>query len=158
MQAMAFVCWRNDLLIPLRCAPYAWSGKRALSELRPAVMEALGIRRFATATARTAQISTNQDDTSASRLETVYMLLRPVESQKSKGPNGVEPHSGRCPSPRYHIGSKNIMSGSLISLVLPLNCADQYTAGIKVTVRCVAVRRSDSLDVFVRQCSTASVP
>lgn len=137
-------CLRNELLIPLRGAPHACSGRRALSELRPTLLEALGIRLRATATARTARLFTNQGDASASRLETVPVLLRPVEPRKSEGPTGIEPHSGRCPIPRYQSWlqqSENISSGSLISLLPPPVYADHCAPGIKVLLRCVATLR-----------------
>jgi hypothetical protein len=144
---MAFVCWRNDLLIPLRCAPHACSGRRALSELRPTVLEAFRRRRRTIATARTAHISTNQGDVAASRLGAVSVLLRPGEPRKSEGPIGVELHSGRNPNPRCHVvKSKNVLSGSLILFLLPLGYADQYAPGIRVAVCCVVLRRSDKFE------------
>lgn len=79
------------------------TGKRGAQANCPA---SFGKSAAATATSYTGLIpSTNQGITSASRPETVSVLLRPVRPRKSVGPTGAEPQGGRCPNPRYCLGS-----------------------------------------------------
>lgn len=88
----------------MRSAPHACSGRRASVKLRPS-LQALGIRRRISHIAHRTQGSTNQGATSASRPETVGVLLRPVQPRRSAGPTGVRPQGGRCPNPGYYAGS-----------------------------------------------------
>lgn len=139
---MAFVCWRNDLLIPLRSAPHACRGDGQAWSSGQLPCKLWEIRR------RNSHIvhrtHTLHESRHYVREPSRNRFRSPETGATSKKCRTDWRRTARRPLSESPVLSwlqqaANISSGSLISPLLPLGYADQYASGIKVVVRCCVV-------------------